>query len=263
MAVNKTAGAKFYIGPDVTIGALSDEDAVSYFEGLSPWVEVEEIESFGELGDTSNTVMFASVADRRERTFKTTRTGANMALVCGRDPTDAGQDALIDAEKTDLNYAFKLVYSDARDDEHTDSVEYFGGMVISRPTNLGSVTDITKRTFNIKANTAIYSVATDALAAPTNIVAPSIVGTAVQVGVTLTAIEGAWTGEPTSFTYQWKHDTSGNGTFANVSVGGTGRTYVPVVGDVADSLQVVVTAVNGAGSSTPANSLGTIPIIAA
>ena len=53
------------------------------------------------------------------------------------------------------------------------------------------------------------------------------------------------------------------GTFANVSVGGTSKTYVPVVGDIADSLQVQVTAINGAGSSTAANSLGTIPIIAA
>lgn len=98
---------------------------------------------------------------------------------------------------------------------------------------------------------------------PVNTVKPSIIGTAVQVGVTLTAIDGAWTNDPTSFTYQWQHDASGNGTFANVSVGGTSRTYVPVVGDIADSVRVQVTAINGAGSSAGANSLGTTPIIAA
>lgn len=266
MSVSKTAGARFYIGTDVnpdTIEAMTDEDAVTYFEGLSGWVEVEEIESFGDLGDNSEVTNFASVKDRRVRKFKTTRDAGTMAIVCGRDPLDAGQVALVAAEKTDLNYAFKLVYADHRDDVHSDSVEYFAGMVMSRPTNLGGNADVTKQTFNIGVNTAVYAVPSDDLAVATNLVLPSIVGTAVQVGVTLTAIEGEWTGNPTSFTYQWQHDTSGNGTFTNVSVGGTSRTYVPVVGDIADALRVRVTAVNGAGSSTAANSLGTIPIIAA
>jgi len=186
-----------------------------------------------------------------------------MALVCGRDPLDAGQDAAIAAEKTDYDYAFKLVYSDAPDSDYANSVEYFAGMVVSRPTNLGGVQDMTKRTFNIGVNTAIYEVETAAGSVPTNLTLPSIVGAAVQVGVVLTAIEGAWTGSPTSFTYQWQHDTSGNGTFANVASGGTSRTYTPVVGDIADSLRVQVVAVNGAGSSSAASSLGTIPIIAA
>lgn len=100
-------------------------------------------------------------------------------------------------------------------------------------------------------------------AAPTNLVAPSITGAQVRVGYTLTAVEGEWTGHPTSYTYQWQHDVSGNGTFSNVAVGGTSQTYVPVVGDIADSLRVQVTAINGTGSSSAANSLGTIPIIAA
>lgn len=100
-------------------------------------------------------------------------------------------------------------------------------------------------------------------AAPTNVVPPSVTGAQVRVGYTLTAVEGEWTGYPTSYTYQWQHDVSGNGTFSNVSVGGTGRTYVPVVGDIADSLRVRVVAVNATGSSSAASSLGTIPIVAA
>jgi hypothetical protein len=200
MAVSKTSGTRYYIGPVVdtdAIQALTDEDAVTYFEGLS-WTEVEEIESFGSFGDTAATVSFASVKDRRMRKYKTTRDGGTMAIVCGRDPLDAGQIALAAAERTDFNYAFKVVFADHRDADHTDSVEYFGGMVISRPTNLGGVGDITKQDFNVEVNTAIYAVPSDSSVVPVNLVLPSIIGAQVRVGYTLTAIEGEWTGEPTS-----------------------------------------------------------------
>lgn len=268
MAVSKTSGTKLYIGPVVntdTIGAMSDSAAVAFFEAIveGDWAEVGEIESFGDIGDNSEVATFASVANRRVRKMKTTRDAGTMAIVCGRDALDEGQNALIAAEKTDFNYAFRIVYADARDANHTDSVEYFGGMAMSRPTNLGSGKDVTKRTFNLGVNTAVYEVPSANEVEPTNLIRPSIVGTAVQVGVLLTALEGEWTGGPTGFTYQWQHDTSGNGTFTNVAVGGTSKTYTPVVGDVADSLRVQVTASNAAGASAAANSLGTIPIIAA
>lgn len=100
-------------------------------------------------------------------------------------------------------------------------------------------------------------------AIPVNTVKPSIVGASVQVGVTLTAIEGEYTGAPDSYAYQWQHDASGNGTFANVSVGGTSETYVPVVGDIADFLRVGVTPTNGAGAGSTVYSLPVGPIIAA
>jgi len=162
MAIHKTAGARFYIGPVVnpdTVEALSDSAALDFFEAIvtNDWTEVEEIESFGDLGDNSEVATFASVADRRVRKLKTTRDAGTMAVVCGRDPLDDGQTAMIAAEKTDFNYAFKLVYNDARDEDHSPSTEYFGGMVMSRPTNIGGVQDVTKRTFNIGVNTAIYA----------------------------------------------------------------------------------------------------------
>lgn len=100
-------------------------------------------------------------------------------------------------------------------------------------------------------------------AVPTTLVRPSIVGASVQVGVTLTAIPGEWANAPDSYAYQWQHDASGNGTFVNVSVGGTSETYVPVVGDIADFLRVGVTPTNGAGAGSTVYSLPVGPIIAA
>lgn len=100
-------------------------------------------------------------------------------------------------------------------------------------------------------------------AIPTNLVPPSISGDAVQVGVPLTAYLGLYSGAPSEYTIQWQHDASGNGTFVNVSAGGTERDYVPVVGDIADHLRVGVTPRNSAGSGGTVYSLPVGPIIAA
>ncbi|MEW9808598.1 phage tail tube protein [Mesorhizobium sp. ZMM04-5] len=89
-------------------------------------------------------------------------------------------------------------------------------------------------------------------AAPTNTVLPAVSGVA-QVGQTLTAWEGVWTGAPT-FSYQWEAD--------GVEIGGaTSKTYAPVVGQIGDVLTVVVTGTNAAGSAA-AESVGTAAVIA-
>lgn len=93
-----------------------------------------------------------------------------------------------------------------------------------------------------------------AAAAPANIGIPSIAGVP-QVGQVLTAHNGIWSGEPTIFTYQWKNE--------GVAIpGATGKTYTPVVGDLADTLTVTVTGSNSAGNAS-ATSAGAIDVIAA
>lgn len=80
-----------------------------------------------------------------------------------------------------------------------------------------------------------------AASAPSNTVLPAISGV-LSVGSVLTAFEGVWDDEPTSFTYQWKNAT------VNIS-GATAKTYTLVSGDTGDSITVVVTGVNSAGSA--------------
>ncbi|WP_406871623.1 phage tail tube protein [Aminobacter sp. P9b] len=90
-------------------------------------------------------------------------------------------------------------------------------------------------------------------AAPTNTAVPAIGGIA-QVGQTLTAYPGEWTGSPT-FTYVWKAE--------GVAIpGATASTYVPVIGDVGDNITVTVTGTNAAGNAS-ATSAETLPVIAA
>ncbi|PWT71908.1 MAG: hypothetical protein C5B60_10265 [Chloroflexi bacterium] len=90
---------------------------------------------------------------------------------------------------------------------------------------------------------------------PTNTAVPTISGTA-QVGQLLTASTGAWTHNPTSYTYQW----AGNGT--NIG-GATSSTYTPVSGDLNHTITVSVVAINSGGSSSAATSPATAAVLPA
>jgi hypothetical protein len=90
---------------------------------------------------------------------------------------------------------------------------------------------------------------------PANSSVPTISGTA-QVGQTLTATNGTWTHNPTSFTYQWKRA-------GTPIAGATASTYVPVAADVGNTLTVFVVATNSGGSSSPATSAATSAVTAA
>jgi hypothetical protein len=85
-------------------------------------------------------------------------------------------------------------------------------------------------------------------ARPVNTALPKITGTARQ-GQTLTASTGTWSNNPASYGYQWQSCDS-HGHSCDSIHNATGRTYVPVSGDVGDTLRVVVTATNTGGSAS-------------
>ncbi len=77
--------------------------------------------------------------------------------------------------------------------------------------------------------------------APSDIAPPTVRGTA-QVGLTLTASRGKWSGStPIAYTYRWQRDGTTNIPGADAS------TYVPVTEDVGHRLDVAVTATNSVG----------------
>lgn len=90
-------------------------------------------------------------------------------------------------------------------------------------------------------------------AAPVNSVLPAISGIA-QVGQTLTAYPGAWSGAP-SFAYQWKDDG------VNIA-GATAATFVVTTTQLAGAITVTVTATNSIGTAS-ATSAATPAVIAA
>lgn len=88
---------------------------------------------------------------------------------------------------------------------------------------------------------------------PVNTGLPQISGDAIA-GETLTASTGTWTGDPTSFAYDWLIcDSNGDNCFG---AGSTGSSIVPDAVDSGDTFRVVVIATNASGS-TPATSAPT------
>jgi len=85
-------------------------------------------------------------------------------------------------------------------------------------------------------------------AAPTNTAAPVISGT-TRTGSTLSITSDAWTGSPTSFTYQWKRAATSGGSYANIG-SATSSTYVLTDADINQYIKVSVIATNGIGSSS-------------
>ncbi len=84
---------------------------------------------------------------------------------------------------------------------------------------------------------------------PRDTSAPSVSGTP-QVGQTLTANSGSWSGlQPVTFTYHWRRCSSTGASCADIS-GATAKTYVLTSADEGTTLRVRVTGHNARGSSS-------------
>ena len=85
-------------------------------------------------------------------------------------------------------------------------------------------------------------------AGPKNTDPPTISGTP-KVGQELTANEGSWSGNPTSYAYQWQRCDADVASCTSV-VGASGKTYGVRLADLGYRLRVAVTARNAKGSAT-------------
>ncbi len=106
------------------------------------------------------------------------------------------------------------------------------------------------------APTAPVATATG-VALPTVVTQPQIAGT-VQVGQTLTASNGTWTGNPSVYAYAWQRCNL-TGADCVAIPNATLPTYVVTPGDQTATLTLLVTAKNVAGSA-PGTSLATAPV---
>ena len=107
------------------------------------------------------------------------------------------------------------------------------------------------------AQTAAVAAATSS-AAPKNTAAPTISGTP-KVGQTLTVDPGSWSGNPTSFAYQWQRCDADVAACSNL-VGATGKTYGLPTADLGYRLRVVATAHNAKGTDTATSAITTVVV---
>lgn len=118
-------GAKIYICET----AQTSEPDLSGYQALT-WVEIKEVESLGTFGDTAAEIEFTALTDSRKRRLKGARDAGTLDMTMGADYSDAGQVALVAAEKTIHDYAFKVVFNDAPQGG-TPSERYFIAAVAS------------------------------------------------------------------------------------------------------------------------------------
>jgi hypothetical protein len=150
--IQTTSGTKFYIS---TTAAASTVDDVAGYEALS-WTEIMEVEDLGNIGDVSSEVTGAAISDSRVRKAKGARNAGTMNVIAfDTVPLDAGQVAVIAAEATNDNYAFKIELPDAPPPSGTPTIQYFRGLVMSNELRLGTNDNIRRRSFNIGVNSAV------------------------------------------------------------------------------------------------------------
>lgn|GEM_PF-3004702 len=94
-------------------------------------------------------------------------------------------------------------------------------------------------------------------AAPVNLGEPVISGT-VAAGDVLSVSPGSWSGDPSSFSYQWQ-DCSASGTGCVSVAGARSSTYTVGTRDAGHTLEAVVTATNAQGSTAAAAPI--VPLI--
>ncbi|HKI92023.1 MAG TPA: PIG-L family deacetylase, partial [Gaiellaceae bacterium] len=101
----------------------------------------------------------------------------------------------------------------------------------------------------------VFSAVMPVTVAAVNTALPAISG-AATVGSTLTASTGAWTGNPSSYAYEWRRCDAGGASCT--PIGATAASYVVAAADVGATIRVAVTAANAAGSApVPAISAAT------
>ena len=149
------AGSRFFIGGQMT----PETDMVEGDFDSETWVEVDPLEGFDDFGDEAEEVTFQAMNRNRVQKRKGTRNAGTVAVVAARNDADEGQEAMLDAEASNFNYAFKIEYPDAPEGG-TPSTDYFVGLVMSkRVTGGDGANNVLMRNFNIGINSNIVEVA--------------------------------------------------------------------------------------------------------
>lgn len=218
----------------------------SYFhisqDSGSSWIEIAEVFDITPPSDTVDQVDVTHMQspNRRREFISGLSDPGSASFEMNMIPGSASDLKIQEIRGTGEQVLCRITFPNAVTWQFTGQIESYEPAIPNEDKMTASVS------FKVSGST----VAT-AAAAPVNSVLPAISGVAQQ-GETLTAWEGVWS-QAAAFTYAWELD-------GTPIVGATGKTYVPVVGDIGKPITVVVTATNSAGNAS-AESVATADVI--
>lgn len=155
MKLYPVAGHRIYISDDpfdevdgdITEGDVDDLD----------YTEIDGWRQMGSFGDTAQVINTPLINRAREIKQKGTRNAGTMQNVFAVLPADAGQIALIAAEKTPHNYAFKIEFPDAPEGG-TPTTRYFVGLVMNAQETGGDANTVRNLESTIEINSNVVRV---------------------------------------------------------------------------------------------------------
>lgn len=154
-----TAGAKVDIGPVLTF-AGTDFIATDFTGGVPAptWVPIGGLTDMGTFGDTSQLVTSDQIGNSRTRKAKGVRNAGSWNIVADLNYADAGQLAVIAAEKVNETYSFRITFDDAPAGG-TPSVRYFTALVMGTPEQLGGANDAMKLNMSLEIDSNVVRTA--------------------------------------------------------------------------------------------------------
>ena len=150
--------ATIQTGAGVVIGIATVTTEVAdlaAYEALT-YTPVEQTESIGDYGDSTNEVTFTGLGDARVQKKKGAADAGNLSVTMAFDGTGgAGQAAIIAAaaDTTSTDYHFEVVFND--DLGANATTRYFSGQVASAVESVSGADSIIMLTCEIRINTAI------------------------------------------------------------------------------------------------------------
>ncbi|MGV8831252.1 MAG: hypothetical protein ACOH2N_04680 [Devosia sp.] len=152
-----TAKSKLSIGPALAFDN-TDFIASDFTTGTPTYVLIGGTTNLGSAGDTSELITSNQIDAGRTRKAKGTRNAGSMAVICDIDIADAGQLALIAAEKSRESFSFMLEFNDAPSGG-TPSIRYFSAFVMSTAEQYDEANSVMKLNATLEIDSNIVRVA--------------------------------------------------------------------------------------------------------
>ena len=154
------AGSKIYIGG---VKASQAADFTSSDFAAVSWTEIDGWTQMGAIGDASQVITTPLINRGRDVKQKGTKNAGSMQNVFAVIGDDAGQIAMLAAEASSSNYAFKIEFDDAATSPAspapTPTTKYFVGLVTSAQEAGGAANTVRNLNATIEINSNVVTVA--------------------------------------------------------------------------------------------------------